>query len=129
MRRGHLFFLCLILVGLAGESWAVPSLPHIFYGTVKKNGDNVPDGTVIGAQIGGIQYATTMTTTFGGNSVYKINVPGDDDKTGSIVEGGVNGDTIGFTIGSDIASQTAVFSSGNLTNLDLTATDSYTVTA
>jgi hypothetical protein len=53
MNKGYLFFLSLILMGLVGEAWGVPPLPHTFYGTVKENGINVPDGTVIGAWIGG----------------------------------------------------------------------------
>ena len=61
--------LMVIVIGAAIESWAVPTLPHSFYGTVKKDGANVPDGTVVSAWIGGTQYASTTTTTYGANSV------------------------------------------------------------
>ena len=128
MKRIDLILLSLILIGLASETWAVPPLPHIFYGTVKRNGTNVPDGTVISARIKGVQYATVMTTTFGGNSVYSIHVPGDDLGTSSTTEGGVNGDTVSFTVGSDTANQSAIFSSGSSADLPLTAPQTFTCT-
>jgi hypothetical protein len=119
MKKVYMFFLSLILIGLVGEVWAVPPFPHTFYGIVKKDGINVPDGTVIGAWIGGVQYDSTTTSTFGVDSVYTLNVLGDDPETLG-KEGGVSGDTVSFTIGSDPADQNALFLSGNITNLPLT---------
>jgi len=118
-KRWLIIFLGIVVIGCVGEVWAVPPLPHTFYGTVKKDGVNVPDGTLVSAWIGGIQYVTTTTLTFEGNSVYSIDVPGDDLYT-SITEGGVDGDTVSFRVGSDKASQVAVFSFGSITNLNLT---------
>jgi hypothetical protein len=45
---------------------AFPSLPSSFYGTVKVNAANVPDGTVIEALIGGQVYAEGFTQTYQG---------------------------------------------------------------
>ena len=128
-KRGFIIpiiLLGVVTIGSISEVWAVPPFPHTFYGTAKKDGANVPDGTVISAWIGGTQYVTTETFTSGGDSVYSINVPGDDPET-TATEGGVNGNTVSFRVGSDIASQTAVFSSGSLTNLNLTTVVTLTV--
>ena len=53
---------------------AIPPLPSSFYGTVKVNNANVPDGTVIQAVIGGQVYAEGFTQTYQGNSVYALDV-------------------------------------------------------
>jgi len=117
-----------IVIGWATDSWAVPPLPHTFYGTVKKAGTNVPNGTIVSAWIGGTQYASATTSTYGADSVYSLNVPADDPDTTLAKEGGINGDVISFRVGSDTASQTAAFSSGANPNLNLTAFSQCTLT-
>ena len=107
--------------------WAQQSFTHTFYGTVKKDGANVPDGTVVSARIGGVSYGSGVTSTSGGDSVYSLDFIGDDPLTPQ-KEGGVNGDTVSFTVGSDTADQTAIFSSGSTTNLPLTVTTRFTLT-
>ena len=119
MKRIYFLFLSLILIGLAGEVWAVPPLPQTFYGTVKKDGANVPDGTVVSAWIGGVTYAYTNTITSGADSVYTFNLPGDDQETPA-KEGGVAGEIISFKVGGQTAGQTAVYSSGGATQLNIT---------
>ena len=114
-----IILLGMVAIGLVGEAWAVPPFPHTFYGTVKKDGANVPDGTVISAWIGGEQYVSTNTFTSGADSVYTLNVPGDDPET-SAKEGGVNGEIISFYVGSQMAAQTAIYSSGSVTQLNVT---------
>ena len=126
MKKIYFLFLTLILIGLAGEVWAVPQFPHTFYGTIKKDGANIPAGTVVSAWIGGVQYASTTTLTSGADSVYALNVPGDDPDTPA-KEGGVSGEIISFQVGGQTADQTAIFSSGEMTHLDIKA-DHYVFT-
>src|SRR5512137_2051784 len=84
---------------------AVPPIPSSFYGTVKVNGANVPDGTVVQALIDGNVYAEALTQTYQADSVYSLNVLGDDTDT-TVKDGGRQGDIVQFTIGGVLASQT-----------------------
>lgn len=88
-----------------------PDLPHAFWGTVQLAGENVPAGTVVTARIGTTQ-VTTTTTLLEGTSVYAIDVPGDDDGDG----------IVRFRVVTATATQTATWSSGATTYLDLTDT-------
>jgi hypothetical protein len=101
---------------------AVPPIPSSFYGTVKLNGSNVPDGTKVSAWIGGVKYAETETTIWEGDSVYSIEVPGDDPETPG-KDGGVEGETIVFKIASYTANQTGTWHSGTNVELNLTAAE------
>ena len=114
-----IILLGMVAIGLVGEAWAVPPFPHTFYGTVKKDGANVPDGTVISAWIGGTQYVTTETITSGADSVYTLKVPGEDPETPA-KEGGVDGEIISFSVGSQTAAKTVIYSSGSVTQLNIT---------
>jgi hypothetical protein len=95
-------------------------MPPGFYGMVKVDETNVPAATVISAKINGVQYASTIVTTYQGNTVYSLTVPYDDPYTSGIIEGGVEGDIITFYIGNIMASQTATWHAGTLNNLNLT---------
>jgi hypothetical protein len=99
---------------------APPPLPASFYGTVKSNGDNVPIGTQVSARINGVQYALSPYLGYNGETVYSLNVPGDDPGTPGIIEGGVPGDTIVFFVGGKQAAQTAIWQGGINVNLNLT---------
>lgn len=99
---------------------AFPPLPASFYGTVKLNGANVADGTLIEALINGKVYAQGYTQMFQGDSVYTITIPGDDTGTSSI-EGGKEGETITFKIGGIEAQQSAVWRTGSSAELNLSA--------
>ena len=98
----------------------VPPMPSSFYGQVKVNGQNVPVGTIVQAFINGTAYAETRSLTYQGNSVYSLNVPGDQAETASI-EGGVEGDTVQFRVGGIFAGQSGVWHSGVNKEINLTA--------
>ena len=102
---------------------AFPPIPSGFYGTVKINGANVPAGTLILAKINGVTYATTPVLTYNEDTVYSLDVPGDDADTPGAIEGGVAGDTVVFFIGAIQATQTAAWSGGNNVPLNLTGTN------
>jgi len=102
---------------------AIPPLPSSFYGTVKFNDANAPDGAVIQALVGGQMYAEGFTQTYQGNSVYALDVPGDNTDTAT-QDGAREGDTIQFKIGGVLADQTAVWHAGTNVNLNLTASSS-----
>ncbi len=105
-----LVFLC------ATPALAVPPMPSSFYGTVKIDGGNVPAGTVVSARINGVEYATSTYQTYNGNTVYSLDIPGENSDVASI-QGGKEGDTVVFFIGTLQASQTGAWHSG--TNLEL----------
>ncbi len=113
LRLTTLFLLLSLVLSTAPVSvQAAPPIPSSFYGEVKIDGANVPDGTSVRAWINGTPYAQTTTTTSGGASVYVLNVPGDDPDTPNAVEGGASGDTITFTIDEQTATPTATWQSG-----------------
>lgn len=119
------FMTAIIVIGLLLGTFtavqAVPPLPSSFHGTVKVNGANVPEGTAITAWINGTQYAQTQTLMYAGDSVYAIDVPGDDSSTPGVIEGGKAGDTIVFKIDGVTADQTAIWTSGTYPSRDLSA--------
>jgi len=101
---------------------AAPPWPSSFYGAVKWDGTNVAEGTVVSAWINGVKYAETQSQMYQGNSVYAINVPGDDPESTGVVEGGVEGNAIVFKVGDSTASPTGTWYSGTDVELNLTAT-------
>jgi hypothetical protein len=102
---------------------AVPSLPSSFYGTVKFNDANVPDGTLVEALINDQVIARGYTQTYQGESVYSLDVRGDDTDT-TVQDGGKQGDLIYFTIGGLKADQTGTWSGGTNVSLNLTLVSS-----
>jgi hypothetical protein len=113
---------CFISLSAAMPALAFPPLPSSLYGTVKFNGGNAPDGTLIRALIRGQVYAYGYTVTYQGDSVYGLDIPGDGSSTPEIIEGGVEGDTIRFEVGGVIAAQSGTWHTGTNINLNLTAT-------
>lgn len=111
----------LAVILIVTPALAFPPLPSSFYGKVKVNGANVPDGTLVVALVNGQKYVETLTLTYEGDSVFSLNVPGDDATTAGI-EGGKEGDTIRFTVGGVSAEPPAEWHSGTNVNLDLSAT-------
>lgn len=123
MRKSLILIAVLLMLVLTSQTFvvnAVPPLPSSFYGQVKLNGENVPDGTLISAWIDGVKYTETPSLSYEGNSVYAFDVPGDESSTSEIVEGGVPGDIIVFKIGDLVADQTGIWTSGVYTELNLT---------
>ena len=98
---------------------AFPPLPSSFYGVVQQEGENIPDGTLVEALINGQVMAYTLSGTYEGQSMYSLDIPGDDTTTHAI-EGGIPGQIIQFRVGGKLADQTASWTSGVNQNLDLT---------
>lgn len=116
-----LFTLGLLLINFTAVS-AVPPIPSSFYGTVKDGSRNVASGTPITAWINGIEYASTTAFIDNGDSVYTINVPGDDPDTPG-VDGGSPGDTITFYVDGIEALQTGEWQSATNNQLNLIVSD------
>jgi hypothetical protein len=125
MKTLRIIVIVLLVMGMlfvdVNSALAFPPLPSSFYGMVKVNGVNVPPGMVITAKINGVQYAYTMVGTYQGNTIYSLDVPGDQSDT-PVIEGGVEGDTIVFFIGTIQATQTGIWHGGTNVNLNLTGT-------
>lgn len=98
----------------------LPVSPANYYGTVKLNGENAPNGTLIKAVINGVTYATCPVTLYLGEAIYSLNVPGDDPATPGILEGGMDGDAVHFFIGSIQANQTGAWLAESNTEINLT---------
>ena len=128
MSKRRLCLLSVIVLGLmvlfsfstaTASPHMIPPLPSSFYGTVKDNGENVPVGTTISAWINGVQYGETDTLLYNQESVYAVDVPGDDPSSPGIIEGGIQGDIIVFKIGVNVADQTAIWQTGTNNGLNL----------
>ena len=114
---------CLVGLLFVTPALAFPPLPSSFYGKVKVDGKNVPDGTVVRALVGGKVYAQARTQTYQDDSVFSLDVPGDDSSS-TEVEGGKEGEAIQFEVGGVPASQIGTWHSGTNVNLDLAAKSS-----
>ncbi len=94
----------------------IPTMPHAFYGTLTIDGSDAVVGTVVTAKVGGVQYGSITTTVagqYGGSGAFdaKLTVSGDI----------ANGATISFYINGVDTTQTYAFSTGTVTELNLTA--------
>lgn len=116
----QLSLVVLVSAVLAGPAWAMPPLPASFYGTVKVDGENVSAGTKVSAWINGVKYAETTVQFYAGDSVYSLNVAGDDPATLGVIEGGVPGDTVVFHIGEGVTLQTSHWTNGSNREFNLT---------
>ena len=99
-----------------------PVIPARVFGAVEVDNQSAPEGIRVEALIDNVSYATTNVTTSDGQSIYAIEVPGDDPTTEDTVEGGREGDTIVFMVDGVRANETASWRSGELIELDLTVT-------
>jgi hypothetical protein len=126
MRYGAVLILILGLVACAaGAGDTLPVLPHVFYGSVTIAGSPAPAGTVITAKIGEIECGSVQTVDAGrysdpdeslGN---RLIVTATSDQTG---------ETITFYVNGVAAQETAIFTSGGVTALDLSAAGESTPT-
>lgn len=98
---------------------AFPSLPSSFYGVVKYNGANIPEGTLVEALINDQVFATGYSEMYQGDSVYTVDVRGDDSDT-TEQDGGVESDRVHFRVGGLMAAETAEWHAGTNVVLDLT---------
>ncbi len=105
----------------AATTQEAPPRPSSFFGRVTVEGTaDVPPGTRVSAWIGGIRYAESFSLLTDGQSVYRLDVPGDNDNTPAI-EGGQPGQTITFRVAGVQVPQTAIWQDGLYQRLDLTA--------
>ncbi len=128
-KRMHLTFIiaavCLGLLIHPTSVKAFPVLPSSFYGTVKVNNLYIHDGTLIQALINNQIVAQILSQTYQGDSVYSLDVPGDNTDT-PIIDGGKEGDTIQFIIGGLLANQTGTWHSGTNITFNLSVNSSST---
>ncbi len=114
-----IFFIFSLLFANFSTGMALPPLPSSFYGKIKVGGWNVAVGTQVTAVINGVQYAYANSVLYNGETVYTLDVAGDDPATPAI-EGGVTGDTIIFYFDGKPAQETALWQSGINVRFDLT---------
>ena len=123
MRQGLALVLLLALVAgaaAAGEG-APPAFPQEFYGSVTIDGAPAPAGTVIAGVIGGRECESVTTTVlgeYGSSSRHKganLLVWGSTEQAG---------ETITFLVGGKAAKETATYTPGEVTRLDLTVAGS-----
>ncbi len=115
---GPLVILALLLCAV--PAYAIPPIPHSFYGTVTIGGFPAPEGTVVTAEVGEVEYGSITTTVEG---QYGSSDPLGDRLLVAPGEGDIEtGDTIYFYADGSVANQTYAFSPGTSTELDLTVT-------
>jgi hypothetical protein len=92
--------------------WAVPAIPHQFYGTVSFASGSTPDGLLVEARVDGVFMGSTITKDgkYGYDPLFKAY-----DNSGTLT-----GKTISFYVAGIDTGETAVFSNGDSTNLNLT---------
>jgi hypothetical protein len=126
-RPGPVVIACMVALLAAAPALADSPLPSSFHGTVKIDGENAPDDILILALIDGDAYALGYTQTEQGNSVYSLEVPGDDPDTPEL-DGGREGDRVQFEVDGVLADQTGIWHSGTNVQLNLTMSTSSTPT-
>ena len=106
-----------LMISLAFAVYAQgsPQLPHLFYGTAKVNGNDLPSGSVIIAKVSNVEKGRITTTEagkYGGPS-------GSDDKL--LVQGSIDENAeIKFFVNNIAANEVAQFESGKIENKSLT---------
>ena len=108
------------------EILAAPPPPHVFWGEVKTNSQNVQESTLITAYVleglNQIICGSTQTQLLENTSVYVVNVSGDDSETPE-KDGASPGDVVYFRIGpwenQEDADQNSNWQSAQATNLNL----------
>ena len=96
---------------------AIQLPPHWFRGDVTINGNPAPDGTVVSAKIGGVEYSNTTTISGKYGADGNFYVLSDDPDT-SEKEGGVGGEMVEFYVNNEEVAN-ATFSNGGHDDLDL----------
>ena len=94
-----------------------PSPPNRVFGSVTLDGAPAAGGTVVSATIGGVECGSTAVAV-GETYAYVLDVVSDGDVSGC----GSAGATVTFLVGGNPADQTASWTSGDFSPLDLTAT-------
>jgi hypothetical protein len=117
--------ICTAIFAKPSSAQAIPALPSSFFGTVKLNNANVLDGMVIQAFIGDRMIAQGYTQMYQGESVYSLDLPGDNTDT-VIIDGGREGDTITFKVAGIASHETGTWHSATSVQLNLTVTSAST---
>ncbi len=113
--------LALVAGAAAAGEGAPPAFPQEFYGSVTIDGAPAPAGTVIAGVIGGRECESVTTTVlgeYGSSSRHKganLLVWGSTEQAG---------ETITFLVGGKAATETATYTPGKVTRLDLTVAGS-----
>jgi hypothetical protein len=117
MRLSKTIKIMLLLVIFLGLSYSfasaddpMPQTPCWFYGTVKNQGENVVLDTLVQAIMDGVVVDETLSTEYELDSVYVLEIPGDSS---------MEGKTIRFLVDGQPALQTALWQSGEQTELNL----------
>lgn len=107
-------------------------MPAAYYGDMARDGADAPMGTNISIWVDGTgitssEYITTANGIYGPHidldpSALYLTVPPDNGDTPE-KDGGISGDTIAFKINGFTADQTATWSSGGVSNIDLTCSN------
>ena len=123
-KRLSTILLITIMLFSAVRAFAVPPMPHQFYGDVYIDGLLASDGILVEAKIDGITYLST--TTLGGQYGYTPTflVPADDPDTPE-KEGGVSGDLVELYLDSTYAGSSAFYENGGVTWLEIDVTTVY----
>ncbi|HOF96847.1 MAG TPA: PKD domain-containing protein, partial [Methanoculleus sp.] len=127
MKPQHGIVLVLLIGLIAGAAAAgdlPPALPHEFYGNVAIDGSPAPAGTVVTAMIGGTACGSVEVTSPGRYGDPDWNLGNRLLVTGTE---GQNGETITFLVDGGAADQTAPFTPGRVTRLDLSFEETVTV--
>lgn len=92
--------------------YAMPAMPHQFYGTVSFTNGAAPSGLLVEATVNGVTVGSGLTGNgvYGNDTVFKVL-----DNAGTLA-----GKTVRFTVGGVDTGETAVFINGEATRLDLT---------
>jgi len=101
----RLLLVLTVIVNLTLPVLAMPMQPHQFYGSVSIGSTPAPEGTVVSARIGGIEYVSTTVDAqgrYGWDPVFKV--PADDPDTQG-KEGGVAGEIVEFYVGGVLGGQ------------------------
>ena len=102
---------------------AAPPLAATFYGTVRLNGAFVPPGSEITAVIDGRTVAASQSFLDAGQSVFVIDLPGDDPDTPAVQEGGVENQLVHFFVAGKPSTPSGIWRYGVQARLDLSAYD------
>lgn len=129
LRTALLVALGLTIQPTAHAAPAVPLPPATVWGRLTVDGAPAVDGTFVRANIAGLEYGATTTTTQGGIAgAYVLDVRADDPFTPE-VEGGRAGETVTFASDGLIVGQTVTWNSGAVYHLELAARRPLSVTA
>jgi hypothetical protein len=90
---------------------AVPGLPYYVKGTIRLNGNPVPEGTIITGWVSTYQCGTTTSSA---TSTYSLVVYAKDTATPGLEHCGLDGNTVTFHIGLLLASEVGTFVNGNV---------------